>query len=547
MKINKGLKIIMAITFMVAIIFTIAINFVYSSDLKKDIYELNKWQLNGETVEMPLSINLADDEEKLVIERNILDVNVSKKHLLLSVKYNAVKVYVDDKLAYESDEPIYRMKSAGVESKIIDLSELKNNSVIRVELTPYLENNYAANIDTPLLGNTMSILNYVFTNNLFDILMEASLFIMGIILLAIHFLMKKEESSKLDFWLLGILSIVCGGYTLVQMPFIRLVITNSYFLYYIEFVFLMLIPLVVVQLIIKNVSVKMKKVFLLLHVILIANFIFQHIAHFILRIEFRELILLTHICIIMVVLAFACAIIMNIKAMTKQNKETVLSMIPALIGGSIDLSLSYLGFTSKYYSAYYFKIGLFIFIGMQVYYNYQRFIYNLNERLKAETYRQLAYTDALTKLNNRLAFETDLKLINDNVGVKATCISIDINDLKIVNDNMGHEKGDELIISIATVLQKAVKEDGRIYRIGGDEFIVLTSLEEDEIKHLLNRIDEECKREQLNHDFNISYAIGYSAYQQSDENAEKMIARADKKMYDDKFIYKQKRAGISLG
>lgn len=546
MKSSKGMNIIMGITFMVAIIFTVAINFVFSSDTSNNIYELNKWQLNGKTVEMPLSINLSENEEKLVIERNILDVNASKKHLLLSVKYNAVKVYVDDKLTYESNDPRYHMKSAGVESKIVDLSELKDNSVIRIELTPYLENNYAANIDTPLLGNTMSILNYIFANNLFDVIMEVSLFIIGIFLLFVHFLMKKEESSRLDFWLLGILSIVCGGYTLVQMPFIRLVITNSYFLYYIEFVFLMLIPLVVLQLLMKNINAKMEKVFSILQVILIANFIFQHIAHFILRIEFRELILLTHICILMVVVAFVCAIIMSIKVMTKQNKETVWSLFPALIGGSIDLGLSYLGFTSKYYSAYYFKIGLFIFIGMQVYYNYQRFIYNLNERLKAETYRQLAYTDALTKLNNRLAFETDLKLINDNVEVKATCISIDINDLKIVNDTMGHKKGDELIISIASVLQKAVEEDGKIYRIGGDEFIILTSLDEDEIKLLLNRIDEECKREQLNHDFNISYAIGYSAYQQSDENAEKMIARADKNMYEDKYIYKQKGTRCSL-
>lgn len=51
-------------------------------------------------------------------------------------------------------------------------------------------------------------------------------------------------------------------------------------------------------------------------------------------------------------------------------------------------------------------------------------------------------------------------------------IMMDANNLKKINDSLGHNKGDELIITIAKCMRAAVGQNGQCYRIGGDEFVI---------------------------------------------------------------------------
>ena len=84
---------------------------------------------------------------------------------------------------------------------------------------------------------------------------------------------------------------------------------------------------------------------------------------------------------------------------------------------------------------------------------------------------KFADNDGLTNLLNRNAYNKKLEVIKnkeDNVGV----IFADLNNLKYTNDNLGHIAGDELIINFTNILRE-VFEDEEIYRIGGDEFVVI--------------------------------------------------------------------------
>ena len=61
-----------------------------------------------------------------------------------------------------------------------------------------------------------------------------------------------------------------------------------------------------------------------------------------------------------------------------------------------------------------------------------------------------------------------LSLVISGNNVKFAVAVIDINNLKMINDGYGHEDGDVLIQSVATVLKKVW--DKNVYRIGGDAF-----------------------------------------------------------------------------
>ena len=54
-------------------------------------------------------------------------------------------------------------------------------------------------------------------------------------------------------------------------------------------------------------------------------------------------------------------------------------------------------------------------------------------------------------------------------------VILDINGLKIVNDTFGHREGDQLIVQGARLIKETLGQLGEIFRIGGDEFVVLST------------------------------------------------------------------------
>lgn len=94
------------------------------------------------------------------------------------------------------------------------------------------------------------------------------------------------------------------------------------------------------------------------------------------------------------------------------------------------------------------------------------------ESLSAE-----AYSDAMTGLRNKRAFDHDIERVmqqlQSNQLTDALLILLDIDGLKAVNDTRGHATGDELIRFIAIALKSEARQQDLIYRLGGDEFAIL--------------------------------------------------------------------------
>jgi diguanylate cyclase (GGDEF)-like protein len=93
-----------------------------------------------------------------------------------------------------------------------------------------------------------------------------------------------------------------------------------------------------------------------------------------------------------------------------------------------------------------------------------------------ERLTQQAFTDKLTGLGNRWAFEQDLEKEVSRSARSETPLSvamIDVDHLKRTNDTLGHPAGDQLLRRTAHALRTALRRSDRAYRIGGDEFAVL--------------------------------------------------------------------------
>jgi two-component system cell cycle response regulator len=93
------------------------------------------------------------------------------------------------------------------------------------------------------------------------------------------------------------------------------------------------------------------------------------------------------------------------------------------------------------------------------------------------TTREEALTDGLTGLPNRRRLMHDLEravaLCATDPGRRQTLAFFDLDGFKGYNDGFGHAAGDMLLDRLATRLAEVVAEDGRAYRLGGDEFCIL--------------------------------------------------------------------------
>ena len=87
-----------------------------------------------------------------------------------------------------------------------------------------------------------------------------------------------------------------------------------------------------------------------------------------------------------------------------------------------------------------------------------------------------AKTDSLTGLDNHRSFHHDLSIEIDRrsaTGTHFTLMAIDLDGLKQINDANGHQAGDVHIKRVSEAIRQSVAQDGRVYRTGGDEFMVL--------------------------------------------------------------------------
>lgn len=87
--------------------------------------------------------------------------------------------------------------------------------------------------------------------------------------------------------------------------------------------------------------------------------------------------------------------------------------------------------------------------------------------------RQQALTDPLTGVLNRRALQE--RLVDPDQAGTCTVLVLDIDHFKVVNDTLGHAVGDDVLRRFGAGLVEETREDDMVVRMGGEEFLVLTS------------------------------------------------------------------------
>ncbi|MDL4842290.1 putative bifunctional diguanylate cyclase/phosphodiesterase [Aquibacillus rhizosphaerae] len=176
------------------------------------------------------------------------------------------------------------------------------------------------------------------------------------------------------------------------------------------------------------------------------------------------------------------------------------------------------------------SITFFMIIGRQL------FIMEKNKNL-ANQYKYLAFHDSLTGLKNRNSFKEELSEIMGRTKVEhgsLALIIIDLDRFKNINDTLGHFVGDYILKETSKRLSESLHVDERIYRISGDEFVVVVP----------NASEQGCVRTAElilavfhnpyiihNHEVSITPSMGISIYPNNGDNGDTLLKNADAAMY----------------
>ncbi|EOU3284651.1 GGDEF domain-containing protein [Vibrio harveyi] len=159
-------------------------------------------------------------------------------------------------------------------------------------------------------------------------------------------------------------------------------------------------------------------------------------------------------------------------------------------------------------------------------------IVELQDRLKF-----LSTRDSMTGALNRGQLEAFLlrALDEKRSGTTSSIAVIDIDHFKQVNDLYGHDVGDEVISQIVTTLNDYSREYDLLFRLGGDEFLILfEGLSDQTAQFMMSSISDKVRAKHYPRHAKVSLSVGISECLLDDDTPDLWLKRADIALYDAK-------------
>lgn len=510
------------------------LNITFSNEQKKYMDFSSNWFYETEEV------NLNEIYKYSEIKKTIPKLEHDKE-LFLIVKNAYVNIYIDNEFVYKHEGYNKELFGDTPGTYFIKINMLKEDS--GKEITLSIDKNYeykTGKIKKIYIGEASDfLLDFVFSG-LLSIIISSMIFFLGITLIVIFVPLRIKRKISLKIIYLGLFAIAMGTYLISSTKLLQLLSGNDYLYHMISEISMLLISIPII-LFLNSTFGKFckKKSIILICLVSVLNFIICYLLHVLGISNLHETSILTHFTCIScgIYILFICVKVL-IKGNSKE-KQHALGFICFSLSVLLDIFIFYLGMLEE--ATLYTKFGVLTFLCIEGSQFAVEYIKKYKKQARTELLSKLAYHDGLTDLLNRTSFMEDMKKLKDTkTGLIAV---IDVNNLKQVNDNIGHTEGDELIINVANSLKISLSEIGKCYRIGGDEFVFISTEKdiEDKFKECLSNLLKELQKYNTKDSkFITSIALGYSIINENN-CIDQAFEMADSNMYKNKIKIKEKQ------
>lgn len=529
------------IVLLIGVLYAIFVSFSYQSNIFT-------WTGDNEVVTWDEEMKLVKKDSAYQYSMTLPQEDIDDKVIVYNTVHMYLEVQIDGRTVYElkpcEDSAI---KTTGFCWNVVSLTANDAGKEIVFRVIPaYRDSRPKGSF---LYGTYQDIEYRIIMERGFRLVLAALIALAGIVMLFYGaFVVGKGEVAETIIQF-AVFATMLGVWSVIETQVLDLFFPCNMVIVFLSHLMLMIMPIPFVMYVRQMYRNGKKKLWSICCYINCAVIIMRLFLQITGLFDLRETLFLTHICLLMFVAVIVAMSIHEIvvNRFTRQNKLNIICVLVIL--ASTVLELGIYRFSNK--STPLGSLGFLIYIVVMGVENVSKSRKMMEQARESEIYLKLAFTDELTGLYNRTAFEEDLggRVITDEVTqneiIQPTVIYMfDLNDLKKCNDTYGHDYGDKYIMMAASVLKKAFTDDDKCYRIGGDEFCawsanVSAKKIEEKLRLLEKLISEQSSKEFV---VKFSMAMGYAVYlPNEDSNLYSTLKRADAMMYERKQEYKRKQ------
>lgn len=448
--------------------------------------------------------------------------------------HQCFEIYQDGVLIYqypvENNNPL--SQTPGYAWNLVPL-EQGSHEIEMLITSPY--SGYASKLPEFLVGTPFATLTYIVDNNLFSVFLCVVIFCIGVCMIVYWCFIRRRIRIEKNLLKLGIFAILLSIWSINESRLFILILHNNLVCSYISFLVILLLPFSFASFIYSfyQSDSRLWELYFTGNLLQMLLCILLQLFHWA---DLRETLWTTHamMCILGFIIAYSSYRQLKDGNHSKRVVLNVVCLMLCVITLIMDIFAFYLG---SWDSNSFGRIGFLCYVMLLGLASARESAKLMEKGKEATTYQQLAYTDQMTGLMNRAAFNRDFDLYSSTPEDVAV-IDFDLNNLKKTNDTYGHISGDKYIIDAARLIDEIFANVGTCYRIGGDEFaVLLQNASAIDLVHYLTMLEWSVDAYNRDEDakFRMQIAHGLAVYsQEKDATLEATLSRADAAMYSDK-------------
>lgn len=482
--------------------------------------------IDGKTQTRSLPVSSLDfSNTGMTFEKNIPAEREENSALCVSFYSVPFTVYFNGEPIYEYgiDAASKGYRSVGSGFHIIELPQ--GSGTVRIDVPP-MEGTPGAVFSAAFLMPGAAFLKMFVQYRALTILVALILFSLFIYTLVARRTHSPESSKSTSA--LAMLSFCAALWLIARTGLLQFFTDNLIFINALDFLSFFLLPICALRFVQQRLRLNDRRLAVCLFVstayLIVASLL--HILHIA---DFTQTLIVFHIILAIDIVCICLSVFRkNDKHIPHMN--VLRTGVIILMAGAILELVSYYLFSFRFLRLSFLEITLLAFT-LCMFYVWNSESRNIREQLSRQSvFRKMAYTDELTGLKNRAAFERDAQKLFYSESTPLYLFMIDLNELKKINDIQGHDAGDIFICNSAAALEQAVGKDGQLFRFGGDEFIVLLPGGDMDAALLYRRLQPYMRPNDGS--LTPSFSVGYAAFDPSDEEGiRSVLRRADRRMY----------------
>lgn len=481
-----------------------------------------------------------NDDKTVSVARTIVARGLAGGDLCFISTNISFMVYMNGALVYDFSPEMkrYTGRSYGNLVHEINLPYFDGEAELKIVATS-MGNDMWSGFERAVFQNSAAYFKDFLGENVWKLIFSLITFLFGLILVVLALFFEFRTRNQIEAVSIGVLTMILAVWSNSGTFMLETFSSDLGMVRMVNYGSLILLPLPGLSLILCVTRELESKTLKLLETLVGLNFLTHLIVIGFDLGDYHDVLLFTHFNFLLAVVLGVFHVVRAFvrKRITESNQVVVLGTFAvAMTSGLVDLIFYYIGNNSD--MARFTRIGLLIFIIVLSIYEVEQLVEISRKSFEADVMKQLAHQDALTGLENRLSFnEYEAGLATKQDG-HCIIVQLDINDLKKINDNHGHLEGDRAIKGAAALIRESFAEPARVFRTGGDEFIVVQ--EGKDRKRLLKLYEKnetalkeamELYNEKQQPPVPMSIAYGMAECDCTTDNPEEKERLADERMY----------------